>query len=333
MNTRSTTNRSASSVDDETNSLSADGPVISVSFSSGSVRKVTPSPMASKRLRAPCRRAFARRARRPGRDRAWSICVRLSGHSFSARSTNFSPVMADLQLDVRLLVPAVLLAVQEMVEEPQLQLAAVVGVEMRPVLDAVHFQPLVLGGGPHEALEIAARMQRLAAPVGGREKRRLDLRPDRRARPVVVVVERMGADVVAEGAAVPGELGLGQGLRPAAPARRGSRDALAALARAVLHGLHLHVVPVFPERAEDAAVMRHVAVPVGGALPDAHGGEVRRLQRRHVPLVDAVIRDAVEPDLAVRPGLHAGPFDAIVEVLGLARREMIDDAGRAAAAA
>jgi hypothetical protein len=31
---------------------------------------------------------------------------------------------------------------------------------------------------------------------------------------VVVVVERMGADVVAKGAAVPGELGLGQGFGP-----------------------------------------------------------------------------------------------------------------------
>src|SRR5262245_52592398 len=79
--------------------------------------------------------------------------------------------------------------------------------------------------------------------------------------------------------------------------------------------------------------MGHVAVPVGGALPDAHGGQVRRLQRRHVPLVDAVIGNAVEPDLAVRPGLHAGPLDAVVEILGLARREMIDEAGRATAAA
>src|SRR5499433_2184269 len=108
---------------------------------------------------------------------------------------------------------------------------------------------------------------------------------------------------------------------------------LAALARAVLHRLHLHVVPVFPERADDAAVMGHVAVPVGGALPDAHGRQVRRLQRRLVPLVDAVIGNAVEPDLTVRPGLHAGPLDAVVEILGLARREMIDDAGRATAAA
>src|SRR3977135_4623532 len=79
--------------------------------------------------------------------------------------------------------------------------------------------------------------------------------------------------------------------------------------------------------------MSHFAVPIGGALPDAHGGEMRRLQRRHVPLVDAVIGNPVEPDLAVGPRLYAGPFDAIVEVLGLARREMIDDARRAAATA
>ena len=108
---------------------------------------------------------------------------------------------------------------------------------------------------------------------------------------------------------------------------------LAALAGAVLHGLDLHVVPVLPERAENAAVVRHVAIPVGGAFPDAHGGEMRRLQRRDMPLVDAVVGNAVEPDLAVRPWLHAGPFDAVIEVLGLARREVVDAARRHAAAA
>ena len=98
----------------------------------------------------------------------------------------------------------------------------------------------------------------------------------------------------------------------------------AALAGAVLHRLHLHVVPILPEGAENAAMMRHVAIPVGGAFPDAHGGEVRRLQRRDMPLVDAVVGDAVQADLAVGPRLHAGPFDAVVEIERLARREMID---------
>ena len=77
----------------------------------------------------------------------------------------------------------------------------------------------------------------------------------------------------------------------------------------------------------------HVAEPVGGAFPNAHRSEMRRLQRGDVPLVDAVIGDAVEPDLAVRPRLGARPFDAVVEILGLARREMVDHAGRAAGAA
>ncbi len=221
---------------------------------------------------------------------------------------------------------------QEMVEELELQLAAVVRVEMRPVLDAVRLQPFLLGGRAHEALEIAARMQRLAAPVGGREHGRRHLVPDRRARPMIVVVERMLANVAAEVAAVLGELSLAQCLRPADELAVHAAPA-AALARAVLHGLHLHVVPVFPERAENAAMVRHVAIPVGGALPDAHGGEMRGLHRRHLPLVDAVVGNAVEADLAVRPGLDAGPFDAVVEVLGLARREMIDEARRAAAAA
>ena len=108
---------------------------------------------------------------------------------------------------------------------------------------------------------------------------------------------------------------------------------LAAFARAVLHRLHLHVVPVLPERADDAAVMSHIAVPVGGALPHAHRGEVRWLKARHVPLIDGVIRNTVEADLAVRPRLRSGPLDAVVEIFGFARREMVDETGRAPAAA
>src|SRR5260370_16326631 len=77
----------------------------------------------------------------------------------------------------------------------------------------------------------------------------------------------------------------------------------------------------------------HVAVPVRCPLPYANGRKMRRLQRRHVPLVDAVVRYAVEPDFAVRPRLRAGPFDAVVEVLGLAGREVVDYARRATAAA
>jgi hypothetical protein len=123
--------------------------------------------------------------------------------------------VAHLQQHARLPVEAVVLAVQEMVEEAQLQLAPIVGIEVGPVLDAVHFEPFVLRARAHEAFEIAARMQGLAAPIGGREQRRLDFGPDRRARAVVVVVERMGADIVAERAALPLELFFRQGERAA----------------------------------------------------------------------------------------------------------------------
>src|SRR4029453_5718194 len=58
-----------------------------------------------------------------------------------------------------------------------------------------------------------------------------------------------------------------------------------------------------------------------------------RLERCHVPLIDAVLGDAVEPDLPVRPWLHGGPLDAIVKVARLPRREMIDEAWRATRAA
>src|SRR5438034_1891890 len=52
-----------------------------------------------------------------------------------------------------------------------------------------------------------------------------------------------------------------------------------------------------------------------------------------MPLVDAVIRNAGEADLAVRPGLNAGPLDTLVEVPRLARREVIDESRRAACTA
>ena len=82
--------------------------------------------------------------------------------------------MAHVELHLRLLVPAVLLALEEIAEEALLQADAVVGVIMRPVLDAVHLEPFLFRRGAEEALEIAARMQRLAAPVRRREERHFD---------------------------------------------------------------------------------------------------------------------------------------------------------------
>jgi hypothetical protein len=104
--------------------------------------------------------------------------------------------VSHLQEHARLPAETVVLAVQEMIEEAQLKLAPIIRVEMRPVLDPVHLEPLLLTGRAHETLEIAAGMQALAAPIGRRQERRPDSRPNRRARTVVCIVERMGANVL-----------------------------------------------------------------------------------------------------------------------------------------
>src|SRR5438046_10549664 len=52
-----------------------------------------------------------------------------------------------------------------------------------------------------------------------------------------------------------------------------------------------------------------------------------------MPLVDAIVGNAREADFAARPGLNAGPLDALVEIPRLAWREVIDETGRAASAA
>src|SRR5512139_3512197 len=84
--------------------------------------------------------------------------------------------------------------------------------------------------------------------------------------------------------------------------------------------------------AEDAAVMRHVAVEIGGALPKADRGEMPGLKRRALPLVLGIIGDAVQADLAVRPRLYAGPFGALRKVEGLRAGPGVDPPRRMARA-
>jgi len=50
----------------------------------------------------------------------------------------------DLELDRRLLVPTVVDPLLKIVEKAELQLAAIVGIEMGPVLQAVHLEPLLI---------------------------------------------------------------------------------------------------------------------------------------------------------------------------------------------
>src|SRR5262249_12535027 len=126
--------------------------------------------------------------------------------------------------------------------------------------------------------------------------------------------------------AVRRQLVLGEGLRPADELTRDSASR-PALADAVLHGLDLLLEPVAPVHAANAAVVAGVAVKVGCALPDADGREMRRPERGGAPLVHRVVGDAAHPDAAVAPRLPRRPLDARVDVLRLARRPGIEEAG------
>src|SRR5919109_890357 len=125
-------------------------------------------------------------------------------------------------------------------------------------------------------------MQTLAAPISCGEKRHRHLRPYRRARLVGIIIERMSEDFTAQVAAIFCQLcfrnRLGSAANLASNAAAGT-----ALAEPVLYGLYLHIVPVRPETAEDAAVVGHVAIPARRSFPGTHRGEMRRLKRRHMP--------------------------------------------------
>src|SRR5262249_3411224 len=173
---------------------------------------------------------------------------------------------------------------------------------------AVALERLLLRRGPHESLEIAARMQALSAPVGGRQERRPHLAPVGHPRlPVLVRIELARDAVLVEIAAVLSELLLPQGLPTPHPIAVDG----ALVPRAAAPGLHLVALPrrrVRPEAgAEGAAGGPHVAGDAGGAPPAAHGGEMLRLPPRRLPLVLCVVGDAVEPDLAVAPRLRSRP--------------------------
>src|SRR5258708_12739456 len=71
-------------------------------------------------------------------------------------------------------------------------------------------------------------------------------------------------------------------------------------------------------------MVRHSGVPTGRTFPDTYPLGVGRLQRSHLPLIDRVIRDAVQADVAVRPGLGTGPLDAFIKVARFPGRKMID---------
>src|SRR5215211_4688464 len=157
-----------------------------------------------------------------------------------------------------------------MAEEPLLQTYSIIRVEMGPVFEPVHLEPFVLRCRPHESLEIAARMQALAAPVGSREQRDPHLRPVRHPRlPVLVAVQLVRQAILVKVAPVCPELLFGQGDRAGDPISRHS-TLEPTRAAAVLYRVDLCPRPIVGEAvAENSTVMRHVAVEVGGRLPGA----------------------------------------------------------------
>ena len=139
---------------------------------------------------------------------------------------------------------------------------------------------------------------------------------------MVFVVQGVRQYLFAEVCSVGGELLVGEGFIPAYELS-GVGVAAALLTISVLNRFDLHVVPVSPEGAKYPAVVGHVAVPVGGPLPDANRRQMRGLEAGDVPLIDPVVGDSVESDLPIGPGLVGGPLDAVVEVLGFPRREVV----------
>ena len=149
---------------------------------------------------------------------------------------------------------------------------AVCAVEMREMRVAVHLQPFLFGAGGEPPLEIAARVQADAAPIGGRQHRRLDILELGGARGVVTVAEAMALGFARRVGAKLGQFFFRQ--------RLGSGDRLAghfalgtALADAMLHARHLARMPAGEKIAQDAAVPAQLAVIIRRAFPHAQRGK------------------------------------------------------------
>ena len=84
--------------------------------------------------------------------------------------------------------------------------------------------------------------------------------------------------------------------------------------------------PAVPERRPEVGIGNSamgcdLAIAVGPAFPRIDGGKMRRIEFGDPPLQLRQIGNAGQSDLAVAPGLRAGPFDQIVEILRFLRRQ------------
>src|SRR5919199_3855095 len=106
---------------------------------------------------------------RPLRPSEWPLLL-APEHEALAR-------VANVEQHWRFFIPAVVLALEKVVEKPLLELKAIVGIEVCPMLETMDFEPFLLGGRPDEPLDVAPQMQPCATPASTREKRYFHLRP------------------------------------------------------------------------------------------------------------------------------------------------------------
>ncbi len=207
---------------------------------------------------------------------------------------------ADGELHRRLLHHAIVDVLEPVVEEAQLVVPPIVAVERMIMRAAMDAQLFMFRGGAHVALGGPAQVQSHARPVADRPHRNIDLVPLR-----LLVLERTAVQTVAHEA-------------PEHVVLKRVGIVLVGAPQQVVR--HMGGEPADNEtRAENAAVIKNVAVLIGSAFPRHDAGERWRLEVRHPPLGACEERDADGGDAAVAPRLMPRPFDRIVEVDRLLR--------------
>src|SRR6266446_314310 len=184
---------------------------------------------------------------------------------------------------------------EPVLEEAQLVASAVVAVERMVMRAAMDAQLLMFGGGAHVAFGRAAQMQSHARPVPDRPHRQIDVLPLR-----LLSLEHTAVQTVAH-----------------EPPQHVVLESVRIISvRASKHVMrHVGGEPTDDEAgAENAAVIKNVAILIGGAFPWHDAGERWRLEICHPPLRAGEEGDADGGDAPVAPGLVAGPFDGVVKV-------------------
>src|SRR5215469_11295533 len=211
-----------------------------------------------------------------GETTAGNIQIELRPPSPGERPFALGPLLeaaidpAYLQEHRRLVCPAGVLAFEEVPEESLLEADTVVGIELHPVLQAVHLEPLLLARRAGVALEVAPGMQ-VVRPVRGGQHRHGDLLELGTPVQVVAVDEGVLEDRARRIGAVAAQLLLGHRFRPGRKAAGGPVQ-WTALADAVLNAGDLRLVPLANENVKYSAVPGEVAVEVGAALPRTDRG-------------------------------------------------------------